>query len=93
MVLVLNAEIGNWSDSDYEQLDRYERFTFFLGEQFSNVSTVVYNRDGNCNFIWSMNNNLSSKKIDYSKNFYTGNISFSMLAQANEELLQFINQH
>ncbi|MGF6924637.1 hypothetical protein QFZ48_000137 [Chitinophaga sp. W2I13] len=80
MVLVLDAEVGEWTDSDYDQLDRYERFTFFCGEQFSNVSAVVYNREGVCNFIWSMSNNLSIPKIDNLKNLYSESIPLSVLA-------------
>ncbi|HEU4553597.1 MAG TPA: hypothetical protein VFS25_12205 [Chitinophaga sp.] len=50
LALVLDAEIGSLTDEDYEQMDKYERFSFNLGSQFDDVSHVVYVKDGQCFF-------------------------------------------
>ncbi|PSL17787.1 hypothetical protein [Chitinophaga ginsengisoli] len=91
-VLVLHAEVGEWTDDDYAQLDRYERFTFFWGEQFSNVTAVVFTKDGICHILWSMNKNMSGGKIDYLKNLHADLIPLNSIVGVKDELMQYLNQ-
>jgi len=87
-VLVLHAETGNWTDDDYRQLDRYERFTSFWGEQFSNVTAVFFNKKRICHVLWSMNKCRSGERIDYLKNLNESQISLSTVAAVKDEFMQ-----
>ncbi|MGO4293096.1 hypothetical protein [Chitinophaga sp. RAB17] len=91
-VLVLHAEVGEWTDSDYNQLDRYERFTFFLGEQFSDVTAIVYVKEDVCNIVWSTNKDMSKEQINYLENLNVAQVPMKHIAKVKDEFMDYLDQ-
>lgn len=90
-VLVLNTETEDFTDEEYAQMERYERFGFYWGEQFNNITAVTYIKDNYCHFLWSQNSNLSTAKINYLKNLQTEIVRTDIFFTVAKDFLNTIN--
>jgi hypothetical protein len=91
-ILVLPIGIEEWTLAQSAQYERYKRFTFFGGEQFSDVSAVAYVKNGICNVLWSTNRTFSQAIANYSKNLKIAQVPLEIIARTRDEFVHYLKQ-
>lgn len=86
--LLLDSNILNRTEKDFERFRGIQHMSPFLGEQFDNVARVIYFKNGFYHFLWSYNNNTSDR--DYLENLKVEKIEANIFEFVCESFIDFI---
>lgn len=64
---IINKEIEDLTEEDFRQIEKYQKFGIFLGDQFNDTTCLVYIKNSIIHFVWTVINRLESTSNDYFK--------------------------
>ena len=89
MLAMLDKGVEEFTKEDYNKIERYQKYSPFFGDQFDNISSVIYIKDRIAHFIWSLNDDFNSTKINL-----LDNLKYSLVPMKDIERVsaEFLNE-
>jgi hypothetical protein len=89
--IVNDADLFGLTEEDYNLMERFQRFGFYFGDQFDNVTNTVYVKNNSCYFLWTTTNDFISKTIDNMQNFQFAQVPIKTIKSVYEEFKKLMD--